>query len=218
LNAYGGTHANSSPSFNSTSPNAILTDLESYYNAQHASSSDPQAAERGYATLVTQVLEDTGNGSVAVQEIADAPSGQDTAAFRAQLGLVLADDGSAEIQRLGNEVPTLAEDADTHVLAFGQMDLPIEYWGGATFAALNRDFTLGAATAAERASLSDSGFPALSELQTQQSIDNLFVAGLQNIFDNSPGNTISATGYHWAQTATSESYQELATLSPPTAQ
>ena len=142
---------------------------------------------RGYAQLALQVLNNTGAGQVANQEVTNAV-GQAayTPAFQAQLALSLAEQDFADIKGSGSattgyQVPTLAQVAADHLVVFNNLNIPITAWGGTPFVALNQDFTQGKATQAELSDIQPSFFDNLSGFQVDLSIGNLERAGVESL-------------------------------------
>ncbi len=75
---------------------------------------------------------------------------------------------------LTHYIPTIADDSQEHWDVFNQQGIPIENWGGTTFAWARQNFVGSAATAAELENLVDTHF-------TQLSVDTAFSAYLNLI-------------------------------------
>lgn len=165
----------------------VTTDLEDYYAVQTETVSG--YAYRGYATEALQVLENTGFGIIANQEVKLAiGSSNDTPAFQAQLEFDLASTDDDQITTNNNQVPTLTEDEQDHAAVFPILGLSIEDWGGTPQAAFGEDFTEGAATAAEENDMAPpSSIATLTPSELQESLYNLMGASVQAVITNPLG-------------------------------
>jgi hypothetical protein len=157
---------------------SVISDLKTYYSVQ-IYEPGTETVMRGYARLALEVLDDTGSGAVADDEVENAVGRASyTAKNAATLAYDLAFQDYTGIGLNGNEVPTLAQVATEHETVFGALGIPITAWGGTPFVALDVDFTDGAATPWELSSVQPTFFADMSALAVETSIMNLYGAGL----------------------------------------
>ncbi|HVZ08374.1 beta strand repeat-containing protein [Rhodopila sp.] len=165
----------------------VISALNTYYSVQQYNPGTG-ALMRGYAGLALQVLNNTGSGVIANQQVKSAVGAatwnstvSNGTSYQTNLALQLATADFNGISTSGGQVPTLSQVATDHYNVFGNLDIPITAWGGTPFTVLGEDFTLGAATSAEVSSTTAPQFSNLSAANFSTSLMNLLGAGESSV-------------------------------------